>query len=222
MLGEGSREKDAQEEKSVAVPSDNGRPARDPTSAETSEPSGRLDWFWKTSGIAANLTVAITVAIAVLAYGADREAARIETVEAQERERREASLSYVTRFQTSEILDARNEVYAAFLAFGPEQVPALGLTDEVRSALVEAMIESRPDPLAMQIAVANIVDFYDGVETCREAGLCDPAIIDASLAAYGIRFECFFGDYVDRMSEALRVPQMGDGLDALVERGGGC
>lgn len=186
------------------------------------EPLSRLDWLWKTSGVAANFTVAITVAIAVLTYSADREAVRVAAIEQQEREARTAALSYVTRFQTGEVLDARNEIYAAFLDLGPEQIPELGLTDEVRTALIEAMIVSRPEPLAMRLALVNIIDFYDGVEACRGAQLCDPSILDASLASYGVRFQCFFEGFVDQTRTSLRVPEMGRGLVALVERAGGC
>ena len=207
----------------VDRPSTSDPERSEPASARAlDERASRLDWLWKTSGVAANLTVAITVAIAALAYRADREAAREVTAENQQREARTASLAYVTRFQTGEVLDARNEVYAAFISLGPEQIPAVGLTDEVRAALVRAMIESRPDPLAMRLALVNIINFYDGVEACREAELCEPSILETSLASYGARFYCFFDGYVRETRQVLRVPELGRGLEAVVERAGGC
>lgn len=95
-------------------------------------------------------------------------------LEKDKADRVKETLSYLERYNKSPILDARQRLLVAWRAHDAELVSSItkptGSADEYRQ-LVLHVIETE----ALYLSIIPLVDFYDSLQVCSNAKVCDPA-----------------------------------------------
>lgn len=133
----------------------------------------------------------------------------------------QASLAYVERFSSGEVLEARNLIYSTWL---PYDFSALETIEpSVADALVDGILTSsdqRGQGIPLRVAVAEIVAFFDGVNGCGEIGVCDRTVLQAQMGEYARDFYCLYKGALQKEAKLRRLPSFGRGLEAFANAAG--
>lgn len=144
------------------------------------------------------LLATLIAAFGIWKYFAERDAA--VTVDAQGR-----ALGYIERFGDSDIIAARATLldfwrdHPEYLAY----IDAYAVTERVRANFVQAVYPQRPDRTEIDAALFRMVALFDEVAYCREAGICDPDILDGFFCVYASRFSEVYAPFFALLSEGM-------------------
>lgn len=182
-------------------------------------PSG---WLWKhrrwlaevwapATSILANLIVVATVILAVATYQ-----------QQQATTAQQASLGYVERFNSGEVLDARNVIYESWLPYDLSGVEAV--SPDVVKELLHRMLSGADQEAGtrMRIAMATIVTFFDGVQACLAEAVCGAGVLTSQLGEYAVDFHCLYGGVIKEEATTRRLVTFGEGLEAFASRVRSC
>lgn len=94
--------------------------------------------------------------------------------EAKELRRIERTTHYLERYESGRIAEARERIEGGLRPHlgSFEEVSAGGLSPQARESVVLAVLEETP---AIPAAIDNVADYFNGLETCVRAKLCDRA-----------------------------------------------
>jgi hypothetical protein len=155
--------------------------------------------------------LATAVAIfGVWKFFADRSAAELADARAR-------SLSYIERFAADEMVEARADL-ADFWRSYPELAAWVRegqLTEREYVNFVATAYPAYGDRAAVDAALFRILVFFDEVAYCRDAGLCDVAILDSYFCGHAVRQARVYGPFYERMSAEIGARRMDAGLQDL-------
>lgn len=141
----------------------------------------------------------------------------------QQREaRRSEAAQMVSKLHSERLAGARSIL---FRLWADKDLTAFdtGIPASFKEALVRKTIQSsdlaEPDIIE---AIVSITNFYDEVEICVTKVRCEGLEVDESLGRYGQSFYCLYRSEIDVLRTRLALPNLGEGLEALVGRQGGC
>jgi hypothetical protein len=160
--------------------------------------------------LALKLTATLVALFGVWKFFADRSAAAV----AEERVR---SLSYIERFAADDMVEARADL-AGFWRSYPEfaaQVREEALTQREYAGFVAAAYPAYGDRTSVDAGLFRMLVFFDEVAYCRDAGLCDVAILDSYFCGHAVRQARVYGPFYERMSAEIGARRMDAGLQVL-------
>lgn len=164
------------------------------------------------STIVANIIIVGTLLLALATY-----------FQAQGLGQVEASLGYVDRFNSAEILQARNLIYESWLPYDFSGAGS-GLSAEVVEALLDRVVPKVTTDAGVEhrLAVAVIVNFFDSASTCIDQGACSGDVLYSQVGEYGRDFYCLYRSVINTETERGRLMSFGTGLASISARKGGC
>ncbi|WP_156945730.1 hypothetical protein [Roseicyclus elongatus] len=169
-------------------------------------PRDRLDKIEAFMAIGANVTVIVTLIIAVLSYREQVNQAK-----------REAAFQFVAAFNDGALLDAQRR-------FGAEmaRVDIRGLRDvtvprETMATIIDQMVDTSSSPNTLQQDIISIIGYFDSAQVCIDSDTCDGAIILGNLTEIGGRYACLLLPYSDLISRDSLFDGLGDGLRRLID-----
>lgn len=180
------------------------------------------DWlvWWIT--VISYVATAVAVVIAAIAYFADRRAEEAALLQAVATEQRAASLSRIESYTSGDLLSARKFVLRQFLDLGGEQLALVPPEPAALMAVKDAMAESSGDPVRYDLALVEIVEFFDRLEACVDARVCDAEVLRSQVDTDAARFHCFFKPAIEKLRKDLFLRDFGTGARAAARRVGTC
>lgn len=126
-------------------------------------------------------------------------------------ERVNVTLKYVDRFQTERVVEARRTLEQAWNARSKEVSEILaGADGETRLA---AYLEEAIAQLQLSEPIGTILDFYDELEACTVAALCDRETAVRFFGKYAWDFRGLLAPHIERERQELRDELIGSGVD---------
>lgn len=169
------------------------------------------DGLLKWTQIAANLTIAVGLIVAVLTYLQQTRTAAKNTAE-----------QLLAQFHDERLYDARETLYDLWSDQDLSLVGS-GLPRETIETLVQKTITARGIPVGkVDTAIVQIAEYLDVVSVCRKSGACDRTAIDSRLGAYAHDFFCVYRDRIWKQGERRLLPRLGSDLAAWVRENGDC
>ena len=173
-------------------------------------------WFPRT--LVAQLELLVKVGL--IAAGCVAVAQYFET---RQEQRVARTLAFVDRFEAEHMLRARQALVDAFRSVAPmvSRLESLELAppaaDQVEGAVSEYLTtQAGGDGVSAEID--TVVGFFEGLNACLRAELCDGSMADDFFGAYARDLQRNLGPYIERTRQN-RTPQYGAGLEAVVARG---
>ena len=148
--------------------------------------------------------VATVVALfGVWKFFADRDALAIA-------ETRTRSLSYMERFAGEDMIQARASLtqfwrsHPEFAAYVREEK----LTEREYSNFVAVAYSNYAERPALDAALFRLLVFFDELEYCRHAELCDKVILHSYFCKFAVRQAKVYGPFYTRMSAEIGAQDM--------------
>ena len=161
--------------------------------------------------IVANSLVVVAILIAYMTYHQEQAATEID-----------ASLRYVERFNSGEILAARNAVFQSWAKY--QLHPTGTFTREALDALIDRMIEEDEGSgsFGLRTSLVNLVAFFDGAQACLDAGGCDEMFLMAQIGDYARDFHCIYAGFILEQSSSSHLSGFGEGLAEIAAQRRAC
>ena len=137
------------------------------------------------------------------------------------------TLSLVREFQDQPLLDARFRLLEPWLEYG-EEIALVnrvgGLNQQEIDAWVYAIVEHSRVSGGNQLirAIHDVTNFFDYLEICLSANLCDAEVTRTYFHGFAREFYCLYGAVIRTNREEMQITNFGLGLQTLVREWGGC
>lgn len=177
---------------------DRGRPAPDPDRPSWWE---RNRQYIEVGGVwLESMGVVVAALVAINQYQANSRAERVRQ-----------TLSYLDRFQEDRLYDARRTLEDAWNAKS-DQVFALmaapGGEARLTAFIAETIAAEKLDP-----QITTVVDFYDELQACTEASLCDHDTAVRFFGKYANDLDGLLTPYFQQQRNDLHDPLIASGID---------
>lgn len=145
------------------------------------------------------------------------------------RQRRVAvSLDYAKQFHEEEMARSRTALFRPWLRYGAElqRLSETGpvsrdFLDQWANSIVEASAEKEPAE-DLRLAIYHMLDFFDRVQICVEAGLCDATTAKLYFRPFATQFYCLYQGPITQLVRQMNLRDTGEGLVRFVEGRGAC
>jgi hypothetical protein len=143
-----------------------------------------------------------------------------------ERDKAAATLEFVKRYQDNQLVTQRFALLSPWMkynlqAFMMAKPSPLAVEDMVLK-MVDASAESNSNQRDMREAIFSIVDFYETLQLCIDAGSCDRALAVSYFGQYAHQFFCLYKPYILKLRSQQRMLDYGNRLERLALEGGSC
>jgi hypothetical protein len=141
-----------------------------------------------------------------------------------ERDRATATLEFVKRYQDSQIVSERFALLAPWMQYNIEEFRLAKPSPQAIEDLVLKLVNASPTsgPRDMREAIFSIVDFYETLQICVNAGRCDPALAVSYFGQYAKQFYCLYKPYIFKLRHDQNIPTYARRLEQLAEGEGAC
>jgi hypothetical protein len=142
----------------------------------------------------------IAAMIAVNQYMANSQAKRVSM-----------TLKYLDRYQTERIYNARRVLVDSWGARKKEVFEIMKAPDG--EARLASYLEASIAQLQLAPQIATILDFFDELQACTSAGLCDRDTAVRFFGKFAWDFRGLLIPYIQSQRSALQDDQIGSGID---------
>lgn len=148
----------------------------------------------------------VTICIALFGiwkYFSDRNAVVVA-------EQKARSLTYIDRFSSPELVEARSELlafwkdYPKFIAFIRENE----ISTRAYRNFVQATYPSYKNSHEIDSALFRLLLVFDEISYCRDSGLCDLRILDDFFCSYVTRYARVYGPFYEKLSSDIGAVHM--------------
>jgi hypothetical protein len=141
-----------------------------------------------------------------------------------QRDKASATLEFVKRYQDAQLMSRRFALLEPWMSYNIQQLKAMGATRQDIDELVMKLIEhhSGNDVTDMRAAIFDIVDFYETLSHCIEAGRCDGDVAKSYFEEYAWRFYCLYRPYILTLKQQQNMPTYAERLRKFASSKNSC
>ncbi|MEN9061895.1 DUF4760 domain-containing protein [Ponticoccus litoralis] len=162
--------------------------------------------FWKSlSTIAANVTVIVSLVIAVYSY-------RYQI----DQSKREVAMEMASGMDSGEMFAAQRNISIELTKLKLGRFD-MAIERSAIAGIVANMVEVSDDPAGMQQDIIAIISFFDEVAICVQSGLCDADVVAGTIGESATRYACLLLPYTREISKELLLDDLGSYLDDLIK-----
>jgi hypothetical protein len=131
-----------------------------------------------------------------------------------QRDKASATLEFVKRYQDAQLTSRRFALLEPWMSYDIKQMKAMGATRQDIDELVMKLIEhhSGNDTADIRAAIFDVVDFYQTLSHCIEAGRCDGDVAKSYFEEYAWRFYCLYRPYILTLKQQQNMPTYAERL----------
>lgn len=161
--------------------------------------------------VLANITVVVSISIAVMTY-----------VQQNEQAKKNAAVAMVNGFNTGDMLEIQRRLSIEFAKLNLGRFSDISIERSTISAIVENMVKTGAAPFEVQQDIITIVSYLDDIAICVQAETCDHEVIENSMGEMSSRYACLLLPYAETLREDLLLEGLGDQLRDMVRYEGTC
>jgi hypothetical protein len=141
-----------------------------------------------------------------------------------DRDRATATLEFVKRYQDSQLVSERFALLAPWMQYNIEEFRQARPSPQAVEDLVLKLVNASPTSGGrdMREAIFSIVDFYETLQLCVDAGRCDRELALSYFGMYAKQFYCLYKPYVFKLRHDQNIPTYAQRLEQLAQGGGAC
>lgn len=158
------------------------------------------------STLLANITVVVSLSIAVLSY-----------VRQNRQTKKDAAVALVNGFNTGEMLALQRRLSVEFAKLKLGRFSDIAIERSTIGVIVENLVSASATPLETQQDIITLVSYLDDIAVCVEAETCDEEVISESLGESATRYACLLVPYTDTLGEELLLDGLGGRLRVMVD-----
>jgi len=155
--------------------------------------------------VLANITVVISISIAVMTY-----------IQQNEQAKKNAAVSVVNGFNTGYMLEVQRRLSIEFAKLNLGRFSNISIERSTLSVIVGNMVETSAAPFEVQQDIITILSYLDDVAVCVQAETCDYEVIENSMGEVSSRYACILLPYAETLHEELLLEGLGDQLRDMV------
>lgn len=156
--------------------------------------------------ILANLTVVVSLSIAVMSYRQQIKQTK-----------RDTAVSMVTAFNSGDMLAIQRRLSIEFAKLKLGQLEGVAVKRDTIGTIVLNMVVSSAEPAETQQDIITLVSNLDDIAVCVAAGTCDKNVVETSLGETASRYACLLLPYTARLGQELLLDGLGDSLRQFID-----
>jgi hypothetical protein len=158
------------------------------------------------STLLANITVVVSLSIAVLSY-----------VQQNRQIKKDAAVALITGFNTGEMLAIQRRLSVEFAKLKLGRFSDIAIERSTIGAIVDNMVTASNAPLETQQDIITLVSYLDDIAVCVQAETCDKEVVAGSLGESATRYACLLLPYTDTLGDELLLEGLGGQLRDMVD-----
>jgi hypothetical protein len=135
-----------------------------------------------------------------------------------ERDKSTATLEFVKRYQDAQLASERFVLLAPWMKIDVEAFRRAKPSPRAIQDLVLKLVDSSASSAGqrdMREAIFSIVDFYETLQLCIDADMCDKKLAASYFGEYSTQFYCLYKPYIQKLRKQQNMPSYGRRLEQL-------
>lgn len=158
------------------------------------------------STIVANVTVVVSLTIAVLSYTSQIAQTK-----------RDAAIALASEFRSGDLLASQRRLAIELAKLGLGRFQGIAIERETIGDIVSNLVAASATPDEIRQDIITIVSYFDDVAICVNVGTCDESVIRTSLGETATRYACLLLPYTQKIAREQLLEGLGDELRSFVD-----